>query len=722
MIDVKKLIVGFLILALATGASALVISNIGGSSSPAAASNSGVTIADATPTSTPSIGSNAFIAQPSADDQVVDDLADATAPVVTGTSSDDDPNNLTDLFADSYMGGVIGANPNGPTDDANGDPTLTPPDPYGIANVVAEASATQELQVPNWDTEAASQPILTLATSSPEAVTQYGEALSDAMGNHLNAQVDAILDNADTADVGELNYVQSQIQQALGDTLALQTPAPLVNLQKSMVKVLVYDKNSLGLLTLAQTDPVKASLIFQDEDSNYQSAEQELEDNINQLGGNTVSLQQDPTSPNAFVAMLDDALGIQTAHAQMEVIDNALISITTSIHVQNVSQKLEALLKNTLLQILKNTLITLVQRKVLVWIQGSGAPRFITNWSTQLVNAYTQTALSAINSAFSCSYSAFAPQLKLTLRVGYSSQGSVCANSFAASLNGNSFQQFVNNFKNGSWLAFSAGAMPANNYYGNLFFSAQIVDYNGQQARNATQAKSVASQGAKGDQICADGSNPNGISYYCTSSSGKDYTSNTPCGPGNQGQQTAEANNGVCANGQEPNGTTPGIFTVNTENSAGDSSSKLVVAANDIVGVLNAVAGSLLSGLANAAISAAGNAVNGILSVNPTSIQNVAPTPAQIPLACDPSTQTVQLMAASTTASTTGPTALAVIAATGGTTDADGNGPTYSWISSDGTTSTQAFFSDTYTAAGTYTVTLNDSTGDATSTCTVTVQ
>ena len=206
------------------------------------------------------------------------------------------------------------------------------------------------------------------------------------------------------------------------------------------------------------------------------------------------------------------------------VATNALISVTTSIHVQNVSQKLEALLKNILLQILKNTLIALIQRKVLVWIQGSGAPRFITNWSTQLVSAYTQTALSAINSAFSCSYGSFAPQLKLTLKVGYSSQGSVCANSFAASLSGNSLQQFENNFKNGNWLAFSANAMPTNNYYGSLFFGAQIVDYNAQQARVASQAKGVASQGAKGDQVCADGSNPGGISYECIDANGNQTT------------------------------------------------------------------------------------------------------------------------------------------------------------------------------------------------------
>ena len=142
-------------------------------------------------------------------------------------------------------------------------------------------------------------------------MTQYGQALTDVVTNHLNSQVDAILANPDTADAGELSYVQSQMQEALGDTLALQTPGSFVNLQKSLVKVLVYDKNSLQLLSLAQTDPVKASLLFQDEDSNYEAAQQELQDNITQLGTSTVSLQlgpQEATSPSAFVAMVTTSL------------------------------------------------------------------------------------------------------------------------------------------------------------------------------------------------------------------------------------------------------------------------------------------------------------------------------------------------------------------------------------------------------------------------------
>jgi hypothetical protein len=237
MIDVKKLITGFLILAVAIGTSALLVSFVTGSSSNANANDqTAMALGTEQPSSTP-VGDNAFLAQNApSDDQgsptiVTPNPDDA---ITTSSDPDEDPNNLTDLFADSYLGGIIGANPSGPGVDANGNPAFTPPDPYGIANVVAEASATQELQIPNWDTEAASQPILIATSSNPASITAYDEALNDVTNNHFNSQVQAILNDPDTADMDDLSYIGTQMQEALGDTLALETPPSLVHFKKTL--------------------------------------------------------------------------------------------------------------------------------------------------------------------------------------------------------------------------------------------------------------------------------------------------------------------------------------------------------------------------------------------------------------------------------------------------------------------------------------------------------
>jgi hypothetical protein len=156
-----------------------------------------------------------------------------------------------------------------------------------------------------------------------------------------------------------------------------------------------------------------------------------------------------------------------------------------------------------------------------------------------------------------------------------------------------------------------------------------------------------------------------------------------------------------------------------------------VAAANDIVGVLNSVLSSLMTSLASTAVNAAGKFVNQELpAVNPSSITAGAatPPPAQIPLACNPSSQTIPSAAASgsplaTSTSTSTSTSPITVSASGGTTDANGNSPSYNWTDSNGVTSTGAFFSDAFPNPGTYTVTLTDSVAsDKPATCTVIVQ
>ena len=727
MIDVKKLITGFLILAITAGVSAVIVSSVGYRSSAAAPTQNQTALITGISSST-ATDSNAFI--PQSDSNSLGNLADSVTvnlPVGVATSTDEDPNNLTNALADSYLGGVIGTNPNGPTFDANGNPVINPPDPTGVAEVVANATATVNLQIPDWDIEASSQPIRVLPSTSPTAVAAYNTALNDIMTSHVTARVQTILSNADAADANDLTYVQSQVQQALGDTLALEIPASLVHFQKDLVRIFVYDKNFFQLLTLAQTDPVKASLIFQGESSNFQLAQQEFQKDSQEIASGTVSLQSNKDSSNILVVAFDHVFGIPTAHAMWPVFDPATWGLISANQWENIQNQLWTVLKNTLLQILKNTLIALVQRKVLVWIQGSGTPRFIRNWSTEIVNAYTQTALKAINSAISCNYSGFATQLNAAIRLPYTGvSGPSCSNPFAKALGGNTLQQFRNNFANGSWLAFGVGSMPTNNYYSSLFFSSQLVDYNGKNAQVAVQAESIASQGTKGDQAaCADKSNPNGIIYTCYPPDGKpSFTQNGQCPSGNGWDEDVEANNGLCADGSKPDKTTPGIFTVTAEGAAANSTGQQLAAANDIVGLLNAVAGSLINGLANAAVTAAGNVTNGILSVNPTSIQGGGTAPAAIPLTCNPTTQTI-LSTASTPpigTSTANIVPPATISAGGGTLDANNNPPTYSWLATDGATSTDSTFSHVFANPGTYNVTLNDSANDRPVICTVIVQ
>jgi hypothetical protein len=734
MIDVKKLITGFLIIALAAVCSGLIFSFVN-FSSPGVAANTagGITIGANTGANT----ANAFLPT----EAQVQETAAALAPGLASSSmyvSSSDPGNLTDVLATNFVNSIVSANPAGPTGtDANGNPTFNTPDASAIAENVAASTSTQALQIPDWDAEVAAIPVATIASNS-STITNYGNALNGILNSHLDAQFQSIIGSqTDLADASSAAYLESQVQGTLQDTASLKVPTLALAYQKSLLAELVYEKNMLQLYTLAQTDPVKASLIFDQEDAKFALVKQNLSSQDQSLQNESLSFEQAPSIShnNLALSFLTNTFGVPQAHAMLPVFDWTTWTALVTNHLSDISTQLEAIAKNTLLQILKNTLIAIVQQKVLAWVQGSGAPRFITNWGATLVDAAQTNAINAINSDINsgCVYSAFAPQVMVTLKAFYTpTNNSACANLFQAALGANSFQQFYNNFSNGGFLAFGASTLPSGNPYGTEFFEAQKTDvaYNNQQAATALQTQT--SGGFKGDQVCDDGSDPNGNVTVCEDSNGAYEASSIGNDNGIVGNvcPTGEKavtvpNGGLCADGSQPIVTTPSAVTGFAVDTAFKGTTQQIAAANDIAGLLNSVMSSLVLGLANSAVNAAGQLVNQTLSsANPSNITSGAATtpPAQIPLACNPSTQTIPSASAgsgSISGSTATSTSPATLSATGGTLDANDNPPIYYWSDTNGVTSTGSFFSDTFTVPGTYTVTLGDSTGDASTTCTV---
>ncbi len=700
MIDVKKLITGFLILAASAGLSAIVVTNI--NTQPATQISSSTPAIAISQTSTAQ--SNVFIPE--------SPITDSVTPVIQteGTiPTSSDPNNLTDNLANSFLNSVVSANPNGPQEDASGNPVFVQPDVNSIAMEVADATATQALQIPNWDTEVNNEPLHTIQNPTAEDMTDYENNVNYILGEYVvKPNLQQTINNP-AASVDDLASVENNLSGALTDLTAINTPASLVPLQKSMIAMLVYESNEVQVAEGASGDPLKASLIIQGEQEKYDAAAQALESQIEQVSA--ANAPSNSIAMNAPLGFLQGMFGIQTAHAQFGgtvfVAGGYIATDDPGLFAQGV----ENLVNNIILQILKNVLIALIQQHVLSWIQGSGAPRFLTDWATTLTQAYTQTALNILSSQMSCAVGPeFMAQVRTTLSVYYQTpgtSGNVCADIFQESLGGNTLGQFYNNFSNGGWMAYGVTALPAGNYYQSAFFQAQATDLAAQQNQQATQAQSIASQGFTGDLVCDDGSQPNGTHLECIDKNNVPYhpNSNGTCDPGYF--PVTVANNGKCADGTNPQTVTPGAATGFSLNSALNSPQQLITAANSIQGILNAMVTSLLNSLVSAAVNAG---TNGLLGISPGSIQGGGTPPAPLPLTCNPPLQS---------ASTTYPI---TISASGGKTDSQGNQPSYSWSSSDGFNTTGYVFSHAYNLAGTYTITLSDNTGDTPATCRATVQ
>jgi hypothetical protein len=733
MIDVKKLSIGFLILAVAGAASALFISNTGAFSG----GNNTAIIGDSTgvdggvPTST--LSGNAFAPQVAVQDSDVqlfaDDPLDGVVSATT-TAAMMAPDNLTNILANSYMGNLMAENPDGPVADGSGDETLTPPDATSVVEqFLSSSTALQAPAIPDWDAEAAEIPTI-IVSSTPAALQSYGTALDSILDQNVTQpNMEGVL--ANNSDPNLITYATGNVQQTLQDVSSLKTPVAAVPLQKDLVRTLVYAKNLLALVQNGQVDPVKTELIMESEDNNFQDAVQDLQNDVQTAQSENLFAVATPTptesSPTGALAMIQSFVGIPVAHAQLTVFD----PVSHVILWANVAQLIKRDLENIALQLVKNALIFIMQKTIIAGIQNSGAPRFVQQWGVTLANTFTQSAVNALNSQLQCTAGApFQTQLNLVLGLTYKpGNNTVCAVQYLSQVGNTLNTGFYNNFSHGGWVTFGNGTNPGYSYYGSIPFVGQVVVGTAQTQQTAQNAKSVASQGFSANATCPDGSDPNnGVTTVCNNYANGGTTeknvSGTSCPTGWTPEFTSP-NYGFCTNGQEPRVQTPGAILNSMVGSAVDGNFKLITSASNWVGLASGLFISILQQTMNSLAQTAIAGENGLLqqAYNGGGATSVSPnglTVTSVANSSQPITCYVTLDPSSSSSSFVDDVLLSggeTISASGATT------PSYTWTPPAGVTisnPTSGGFTATAVASGTYGIFIQESPDNSTTTCSVT--
>jgi hypothetical protein len=611
--DVKKLITGFLILATAAASSALILSNMGNVSARARA---GSDVAINTVLSPANL--NAFVPTQA-------DVANAVAendPNIAVALAD--PNNLTSNFTNVFLNSVSVANPTGLNTDGTGNAQIKTPDEQSVTAAFLKTSALKNVQAPDWDAEAAA---IKIKISKSASSGSYGDAINATFSkNIIQTGVNSMV-GQNSADPSALSTVTPAIQGALSDAVQTPTPNSLVNFQKSLVKMLVYQKNMLALAETANSDPVKAAILYQAEEGKYMSALQGFQSESQKAAQAKLfsfngGFAQAQNTTNKLVAFLGAIVGVQTAHAQWLTFDASVFG-----------EFLLDMINNIILQVLKNTITAFLQQRVLKWIQGSGAPRFIQQWGTTLANAYTQKAIASMSQVLANTCPNIGPLLKpiqtnLVNSIGGNNKVLSCPIP-SASLS--QVTNFYNNFnapgvqtlQGGSWGLYADVLNPnGGNYFATLLGSSDYVNSQGSAAQQAATAKAQSNNGYKGDETCDDnGCDDDSVpsdrmnciggatvsqdemgDYVCpdgskpiTVSQCADQT--TPMDP------ATESANGVCADGDEPEVQTPGQTTLQAQYNSLGGALELTVNANSIGGVLASVATSFINTLVASAAS-----------------------------------------------------------------------------------------------------------------------
>ncbi len=714
MIDAKKLITSFLILTLGASTATWILSNNNTAASQQAAAVAPTGIVAQAP-------ENAFVSPTSTVPTDIIALLSGNLPTSTANALND-PNNFTAAIGDSLLNGLVAANPNGIQTDSNGNGQVNMPDEQAILTEIEQSQPGQSIQVPNWDTEVADDQakIRISSRTSNQGITDYLQALNAVNSKYFVAtglsQIAASAASSTGASAPApspsiLLTAASDISGALASSLSIPVPASMVPVQKAWVRMLVYQKNMAGLFSTDPTDPARTLLALQAEENSYNNS---FNDFYVALEGaiKKESLAQGVTEgqKNEIAALVNKILFINTANAQLSVVDWGEIASTIASTAKTWGIYLLKVAKDIALQILVNVLVAQVQSHVLKWIQNSGAPMFVQNWADEYANAAILSAQNYIANNFSCVNSSIFPQIQVVLNSTYGVGGTnACQAQFDSQLGGGGIQGFYNNFLDGGFLSMGESMMPSNNFYGGLFFTAQGAGQAASQSQKILGIKINSEKGMVGVQTCADGSNPNGSHYVCDP--GYTLQGNQCVDPTDPTliplNATQVANLGSCPDGSTPKTMSPAEATTQLLGGAISITGMQITNPKSTTGILTALANSLVMQLANQVINYGTNAINsGIMSINSGSI--TAPSTAASILSCDP---------ASTTISVGG---TATLSANGGF-DSSGNVPNYLWSSSDGQSGTGSIFTPTYNSPGTYAVTLSDSNNDTPATCSVLV-
>ncbi len=511
MVDTKKLISGFLILASIMSSLAFVFSGEPLNPTPQKPT-AGAYIDDGYAIETeqaPALPANAF-AETALQEMPTTRIASVDSPLIIKDDNLPPPkptSNLTEAFAQYLSRNLMAANPNGPQEDENGEMNFTAPPIDDLAAAMAQVPQIKNFKIPDWDAEAAAAQLAIINNPSEKDREKYAESLGALFNKYLSQPdfVSIFYKDPTATDISELQLAKTVTESAAEETKSLPTPANFADFHKAMLAAFVYEKNAIALATNASEDPIKASLVMNAKKGNVAAVASNFENQLEKSGLRQV-LSSNPKTKAGVMALLNNLVGIKTAHAQWAV------SINIGHQIQDMFEWLDKKIGEVLTEVLKNTIFMTMQNDILNWARSGfrGAPAFITNWKQFLENV-AFTAIGAVISDIKPELcSGLRPQIEVAMGNPRTIAGSRIYGSGYADLRCSlnlirDIRGFYNDFSRGGWRAYSTVFRMQNNYFGSIIHVRDSILRKNAEAQSRASNQAQAGKGFKSKFICDDG-------------------------------------------------------------------------------------------------------------------------------------------------------------------------------------------------------------------------
>ncbi|MDP3052732.1 MAG: hypothetical protein Q8N22_02100 [bacterium] len=176
----------------------------------------------------------------------------------------------------------------------------------------------------------------------------------------------------------------------------------------------------------------------------------------------------------------------------MLTVPTTVVNLPSEISKQQTSDALMKS-KNCVRDVVAKMILDWLVDETVNWIQGGGQPRYVTNWDTFLGDAFNTGVGEVINNSnlnFLCKPFGLQVRISLLPVQRFQNRISCTLDDIVANI-----QNFYDDFRNGSWIAYEQSWWPENNYYGSLYMTMDEAMIQGAKAKEAAQNEAIAGKG-----------------------------------------------------------------------------------------------------------------------------------------------------------------------------------------------------------------------------------
>ncbi|MBI3589634.1 MAG: hypothetical protein HY093_04465 [Candidatus Liptonbacteria bacterium] len=494
MVDLKKLVTSFLVLAIGISSAVFVFSNFysksgvaptvqveesGGKSAANLNALSGNAFVESVPKQAPTVEG----------DQKQAEVGQNFPPV-------SDPSNLTENLAQKLtqeMGGLDPTDGGLISDKVN----AISPKVLDYAGKIVDLGAIQkESDKIAGEIEAQSGNFEISKNFTPADVESYKEVLSLAIDENFNQSgVIELLGNVPSPQA--ISSLELVLDQFLLKGKSMTVPEAVADFHRSLLKLTIYEKTMLGL-AYENTDPLKASLVLQLQKIKYNQAIQD----VSRESQKVQSLEK--TSNQGGHKLLGDLLSSlilpQKAYAVIPVIDPTHIAIS----VVNLAKTIGNIIAKVATEELKHKLVHMMVEQTINWIQGGGKPKFVQDFKGFVLGEADKAFGNEIYQHLPGLCSRIQPWVALTYyqapkqrQLGFTNQTRCTVSQVVENVTA-----FYDSLQQGGWKNYLEVIRPQNNYFGAVIQLHDLALTRSAQQQQATELKVGSGQGFLTTKVC----------------------------------------------------------------------------------------------------------------------------------------------------------------------------------------------------------------------------